>query len=800
MARTYYTLPWVRFTNFARLLVFLDGCASAALWLTGGHDQYLESSVLKWTITGSVFELACIGIVKMSLLFYAFTKLEDLALAMLEDPYMPGIMVKKRNLHISTVALSLACLAYASVKGGLVLNALLNDPDYAPMHITYNALVISAAAFSLVEFLTAVLGPMFLRRLQVIRIKHEIPDDSEKKEEEPKANLRRLFGLAKPEWLLILIGMLSLIVSSGAAMAAPLFFGFVIDAATHKSMAAVNHTVLMLFFIFVGGSIASLLRSWSFTLAGYRVVCRIRRDLFASIIRQEVAFFDTNRTGELTNRLSSDTAVLQNAVTVNVSMLVRYLVQILGSIVIMFTQSAALTGVLLSVVPVVAIGAVQYGNFMKNIQKNFQDALGSAGTVAEESISSIRTVRSFSGEKKSQVSYDKEIALSYKHGKSLATGYGIFNGLVGIISQGAIALVLWYGGKLVHLNVTSQGTQGISVGILTAFMLYTLNVAMAFAFLASLYGDFMKAVGASIRIFDLMDRQPQVNNEGGQRLMEFIGELEFNDVHFRYPSRPDNEVLKGVSFSMKPGQVIALVGPSGGGKSTIVNLIERFYEPGAGSIKLDGVDLSELDPTWFRRKISMVSQEPSLFACSIKENIAYGKNAMDEEIEQAAKMANAHDFISSFEEGYETLVGERGVRLSGANHNTMSEWSQNAVYTQSLGFEPIHTRSFTATSALDAESEHLVQEAIDRAMVGRTVLIIAHRLSTVRNASQVLVISHGRIAEKGTHDELVNKEGIYKKLVLRQLSAAGGAINSIPDDLIIDDETGDVIELANGLD
>ncbi|XP_038053819.1 ABC transporter B family member 1-like [Patiria miniata] len=795
MARTYYTLPWVRYTNFARLLVFLDGCASAALWLTGGHDPYLESSVLKWTITGSVFELACIGIIKMLLLFHAFAKLEDFALAMLEDPYVPRIVATKRNLHAFTIALSLASLVYASIKGGLVLNAILNHPEYAPMHITYNVSVISAVAFSLVEFVTAILGPLFLRRLQIIRIKHELTDEDEtkEKEEKKKANLGRLFSLAKPEWLLLLVGMLGLIVASASSMAAPLFFGFVVDAATHKSMSAVNSTVLVLFLIFAGGSIASLLRSWAFTLAGYRVVCRIRRDLFAAIIRQEVAFFDINRTGELTNRLSSDTAVLQNAVTVNISMLVRYLFQILGSIIIMFTQSAALTGVLLSVVPIVAIGAVQYGNFVKDIRKNFQDALGSAGTVAEESISSIRTVRSFRGEPKSQASYDKEVALSYKYGKSLAVLTGVFNGLIGIISQGAIALVLWYGGKLVHLNVTTGGTQGISVGILTAFMLYTLNVAMAFAFLASLYGDFMQAVGASIRIFALMDRQPEVSNEGGQHLMEFNGELEFEDVHFKYPSRPENEVLKGVSFDMKPGQVMALVGPSGGGKSTIVNLIERFYEPTSGSVKLDGVSLSELDPMFFRRKISMVSQEPSLFACSIKDNIAYGKDATDEEIEQAARMANAHDFITSFEEGYKTLVGERGVRLSGGQ-------KQRVAIARALIMDPKILLLDEATSALDAESEHLVQEAIDRAMVGRTVLIIAHRLSTVRNASQVLVINHGRIAEKGTHDELVGKGGIYKKLVLRQLSAAGGAINTIPEDLILDDETDEVIELANGLD
>ncbi|XP_071790364.1 uncharacterized protein [Asterias amurensis] len=796
MGKTYYTLPLIRFTNFARLLVFLDGCASSALWLAGGHDSYLESSVTQWSITSSTFELACIGIVKMLFLFHAFSKLEDLALMKLSDPYNPDMIKKKRLLHVATILLSFASLAYTAVKGGLVLNLILNDPGYNLMHVTYNVLVICAGAFSLIELIVAILCPMFLRKLQVIRIKHELTDEEEEKMkvEENKASLGRVLGLAKPEMLLLFVGMLSLVLASAATMAAPLFFGYVVDAATYKSMDDVNRSVLTLFLISAGGAVASLIRSWCFTLAGYRVVCRIRRDLFAAIIKQEVAFFDTNRTGELTNRLSSDTQVLQNAVTVNISMLVRYLFQILGSIVIMFTQSAALTGVLLSVVPIVAIGAVQYGKFMKNIQKNFQDALASAGVAAEESISSIRTVRSFCGERKSQQSYNTEIDKSYKYGKSLSFGVGVFNGLIGIVSQGAITLVLWYGGKLVHQNVTTGGTQGISVGILTAFMLYTLNVAMAFAFLAALYGDFMKAVGASVRIFDLIDREPLVKNEGGHELIGFNGELEFNDVCFTYPSRPENQVLKGVTFNMKPGQMVALVGPSGGGKSTIVNLIERFYLPDSGQVKLGGVDLCELDPLWFRGKMSMVSQEPSLFACSIKENISYGRDTTDEEIFNAAKMANAHDFIMSFEEGYETMVGERGVRLSGGQ-------KQRVAIARALIMDPKILLLDEATSALDAESEHLVQEAIDRAMVGRTVLIIAHRLSTVRDASQVLVISHGKIAEKGTHHELVDKGGIYKKLVLRQLSAAAGttSVNTKTDDISLLDE-GEEDILINGLD
>ncbi|XP_041457068.1 ABC transporter B family member 27-like [Lytechinus variegatus] len=774
MAKVRYSMPFWRFSTFARFLVFLDGSVSLALWVTGGHTNYLESSVTQWTILGSTFELALLGLFKMLFLFYAFTKMEDYSLALLDYPFDASLQSWKKSSHIFTIFFSFLSLAYTTTKGGLVLNAILNNPKYELMHITYNILVISSVAFSFLELITSLTGPYFMRKLQIIRIEHRLNDEDEKKEKkESKADLGRVLSLAKPEVGLISLGMVGLIGSSASSMAAPLFFGKVVDeAVTSKSMDGVNRVVLILFLIFAGGAICSMVRSWSFTLAGMRVVCRLRNTLFAAIIRQEVAFFDTNRTGELTSRLSSDTQVVQNAVTVNISMLVRYSFQILGSIAIMFSQSASLTGVLLSVVPIIAIGAVQYGRYVQNFQKNFQDALGDAGTAAEEALSSIRTVRSFIGEPKAIQSYEKEIDKSYFFGKRISAANGVFNGIVGLVMQGAIALVLWYGGKLVHLNQTDP-TQGISVGQLTSFMLYTLNVAMAFAFLSALYGDFMKAVGASERIFMLMDRKPEIPEEGGQEIMDFTGEISLEGVSFTYPSRPETKILQDVSFDVQPGQMVALVGPSGGGKSTIVNLLERFYNPDSGQVKFSGVDLASLDPKWFRQRISLVSQEPVLFACSIRDNIAYGRNATDDEIYEAAKMANAHDFVTGFEKGYDTLVGERGIMLSGGQ-------KQRLAIARALIMDPTILLLDEATSALDAESEHLVQEAIDRAMVGRTVLVIAHRLSTVKHASQVIVIKKGKIAERGTHDELLNKGGVYKKLVLRQLSTGqGGGVGMV---------------------
>nr|CAI99870.2 putative ATP-binding cassette, sub-family B, member 10 [Brachidontes pharaonis] len=770
-----YELPTLRYSNLVILLVTIDTIISIALWVTGGNTDYFTDNIKDFHLTESVFDLALLSAGKMIFFVGFLSLLETYSYRQIEKPYDNSLNQKTKIIHILLVVVSFFTFGYTVTKGGLVLNKFLNDSSYSKIHSKYNGLVISAVCFSFIEFIAPLLSFGAMRRLKVIGILHRYNDngvevDKEGKVIQKKVNIKRLIVLAKPEWVIILWGTLALVASSGSQMAAPLFFGMVVDAA-QKDLSELTRLVIILLIIYMIGAIFAFLRSWMFTLAGQRFVARLRKKLFAQIIEQDVAFFDTNRTGELCNRLASDTQVLQNAATVNISMLVRYILQLIGSLVFMFVLNAALTGVLLSVVPLVSIVAVQYGKFVQKMQKKFQDKLGDAGTVAEESLSGVRTVRSFSAEPKTVHNYGKEINESYRIGKQLALASGGFQGIIGVLAQGAIALVLWYGGKLVYDEAHGKHT-GLTPGVLTSFLLYTLQVAMAFAFMSSLYGDFMKAVGASVRIFGLLERKPEVPNENGLIPAELTGRVEFKNVTFTYPSRPETEVLKNITFTVEPGEMVALVGPSGGGKSTIVNLIERFYDPNGGTIYLDDYDLKELDPQWFRKKISMVSQEPTLFACSIKENIAFGINAELSEIEDVCKQANAHDFIQTFEERYDTLVGERGVRLSGGQ-------KQRIAIARALIMNPKLLLLDEATSALDAESEHLVQEAIDRAMKSRTVIVIAHRLSTVRNASKVIVIDKGTIAESGTHDELIAKDGVYKKLVLRQLTAGGRSDLSI---------------------
>ncbi|KAN0050659.1 hypothetical protein ACTA71_003804 [Dictyostelium dimigraforme] len=581
-----------------------------------------------------------------------------------------------------------------------------------------------------------------------------------KKVDVKHSNLKRLIQLSRPELPIILAAMVALVFSSLTSLAMPYFFGSIVQVvATTHSFNNLNSSTLALVIIFVIGSISTLVRSWLFYLAGQKFVARIRRNLFSSIIHQEIGYFDQCRTGELLSRLSSDSQVIQNSVTVNISMLFRYSIQIIGSIILLFITNWRLTLLMLGIVPVLAISTVFYGKKIKQLGKQFQDELAKSSTTGEEVISNIRTVRSFSKEQKFIDIYSKDINGSYLIGKSLAVATGVFSGIVFLVAQLAIVLIVYVGARQVL-----DGT--LSTGDLTSFLLYTLSLAMSLAFISSLMTDFLKAIGSSDRIFEIFDRVPLINVSGGKQIQNPLGEIELKDVEFSYPTRPNNSVLKGLNLKLKKGTITALVGPSGGGKSTVIAMVERFYDPNSGSITFDGIDIKDLDPVWYRGIIGYVSQEPVLFAGTIKENITFGNDkATMEEIISAAEKANAHSFIEEFENGYDTVVGERGVRLSGGQ-------KQRVAIARAMIQNPMILLLDEATSALDAESEYLVKQAIDEIMKDRTVVVIAHRLSTVINANTVVVINQGKIEEMGTHKELLNNpDGIYHNLVKRQLSS-----------------------------
>ncbi len=575
--------------------------------------------------------------------------------------------------------------------------------------------------------------------------------------------LKRLVALAKPEWRSLVLGALFLLIGSAMGLSYPQAIRVIIDEALGaRDPAMVDMAVLAMLVIFAVQAVAISLRYYLFTVAGERIVTRLRDHLFRGILAQEIGFFDQRRTGELTNRLSADTGVLQNTVSVNISMGLRFFTSIVGGIGLLLYTSASLTLLMLLVVPPVAIGAVVVGRQIRKLSRRGQDALARAGEVAEESISGVRTVRSFGREKEAARSYADAVEHAFEIARDRARAVGIFMGAASFAGYSAVAVVLWFGGKKVL-------SDAMSIGDLTSFILYTLIVAFSLGGLGGLWTDFMRAVGAADRVFGLLDRSSAIPNSGGGTPNDVRGLVAFRDVSFSYPSRPDIEVLRGINIELAPGRVVALVGPSGSGKSTVAALLSRLYDPSEGVVLLDGTPLTSLDPTWLREQVGAVAQEPILFSTSIAENIRYGDpSATDEVVQRAAVIANADRFIRGFSGGYDTLVGERGVQLSGGQ-------KQRVAIARAVLKDPSLLILDEATSALDTESEHLVQEALERLMEGRTTLVIAHRLSTVQGADLVVVLDEGCIVEQGTHDELLGQGGVYGKLVERQLQGFNAA-------------------------
>jgi ABC transporter fused permease/ATP-binding protein len=580
------------------------------------------------------------------------------------------------------------------------------------------------------------------------------------------ATMRRLLALARPEAGLLAAGLVFLAIGSAATLLYPQGVRVVIDAALGTSpewAGPVDRARLLELVAIAMAAIALVsaaamgIRFYLFVLAGERVITRLRKDLYQAIMAQEVAFFDKERTGDLMSRLASDTATLQGAVSANISYGLRNLIQLIGGIALLIFTSPRLTLLILAVVPAIAIGAVVYGRRIRRLSRQVQDAIAQGQAVAEESIAGVRTVRAFAAEEAEAGRYGVAIDRALGLAKKRIRASALFMAATSFAGYASAALVFWYGGKLV-----ARGE--MSAGDLTSFLVYTLLVGFALGALADLWADFLRSLGAAERVFELIDREPTLANRGGRSLDRLDGAVALEAIDFRYPNRPDVTVLTSLSLAIAPGEVVALVGPSGAGKSTIAALLLRFYDPDAGAVRVDGVDLRELDPLWLRRQIGLVAQEPLLFSASIADNIRYGRpDASDQEVEAAARAANAESFIVQFPDRYQTLVGERGIQLSGGQ-------KQRIAIARALLVDPRILVLDEATSALDAESEHLVREALERLMEGRTTLVIAHRLSTVRGADRVVVLDRGSIVESGRHDELVAQGGLYRRLVERQFA------------------------------
>lgn len=495
-------------------------------------------------------------------------------------------------------------------------------------------------------------------------------------------------------------------------------------------------------------------RVQGFIRSGEAALNDMRKDLFDHLTALPVSFFQEQRTGALSNRISSDLAVVRETLITTVPQAARQTVILIGGLAVVFYSSWKLSLMMLACIPLVVLAVALIGRRVKAHSKASQDALSESSTIVEEVCQAIADVKSYGNEIYEQHRYGKSLKNFYEVTLRGARTRGLFLSFIIFVMFGTIAAVVWMGARMLANDQISQLQ-------FTSFILFSIFVGASLGSFPEIMAQISAMNGASERLREVLAEPTE--RQGGATLTQFRGELSFEGVTFRYPSRPEREILRGVTFQAQPGQRVALVGSSGGGKSTIFSLLLGFYEAEAGAIRFDGRDISTLDVTKLRKQMAVVPQEVMLFGGSIAENIAYGKpGANQAEIEAAAQVANAHEFISTMPEGYETTVGPRGVKLSGGQR-------QRIAIARAVLADPRILLLDEATSALDAESERLVNEALERLLKGRTALVIAHRLSTVRNADKILVVHNGQIVESGTHDELMAMAGTYRLLVETQL-------------------------------
>ncbi|KAG8192164.1 hypothetical protein JTE90_027805 [Oedothorax gibbosus] len=573
--------------------------------------------------------------------------------------------------------------------------------------------------------------------------------------------LRRLLQVAKPQKWKLTGAITLLFISSTVTMAVPFCIGKLIDM-MGGSTANLKESLLtfckILVVVFLLGAAANFGRVYLMNMSSHQMINSLRKKAYASILTQESAFFDRTKTGELINRLSADTTTVGMAITNNISDGLRSSFMLLGGSCLMVYTSPVLASIgLLTVAPVAVIAALS-GRILKRNSKDVQDALAEATQVSEERISNIRTVQAFAKLEEENQIYDSKIRNVLHFASKESMGRALFFGMTGFSGNLIILSVLYYGGFM-------MSEQQITIGGLSAFLLYAAYVGISIGGLSTFYSELMRGLGASTRLWEIIDRKPLIPFEGGITLPNFNGNLSIDNVSFAYPSRPDSSVLSDFSLSIKAGSVYALVGSSGCGKSTIGSLLLRLYDCQKGSITFDDQNIKNLNVQWLRKNIGIVSQDPVLFSFSIRENILYGSESKtlvnEETLATVLRQANAFEFVNKFPKGLETVVGERGVMLSGGQR-------QRIAIARALLKNPKILILDEATSALDAESEFLVQKALEQLMAGRTVITIAHRLSTVKNVDVIVVLEKGKVVEKGSYEQLLANQGHFYRLVQLQ--------------------------------
>uniref|UniRef100_A0A452IZE5 ABC-type oligopeptide transporter ABCB9 n=1 Tax=Gopherus agassizii TaxID=38772 RepID=A0A452IZE5_9SAUR len=661
-----------------------------------------------------------------------------------------------KRLKASQTFITLVCLLagiYTLVKLLLYseVRKTIRDPWFWSLFAwTYVSLAATSCLWQLLSSVTSsreVLGVSSESRVEA----EEICDPSpvtvqEKREEVSGATIHKLLSYTKPDALFLGIATFFLLVAALGETFLPYYTGLAIDGIViQKSMDQFSTAVVIMSLLAIGSSFAAGIRGGIFTLIFARLNIRLRNCLFQSLVAQETSFFDENRTGDIISRLTSDTTIVSDLVSQNINIFLRNMVKATGVIVFMFSLSWQLSLVTFMGFPIIMLVSDLYGKYYKKLSKEVQNALAKANNTAEETISAMKTVRSFASEDMEANVYWQKLQQVYKLNKKEALAYTYY--------------------------VWSSGSVG------------------------SVYSGLMQGVGAAEKVFEFIDRKPTMVNNGTLAPDHVEGKVEFRNVTFSYATRSATQVLQNVSFTLYPGKVTALVGPSGSGKSSCVNILENFYPLQDGQVLLDGQPVNMYDHKFLHSVISLVSQEPVLFARSIAENISYGLTSVSfESVVQAAQKANAHAFITELQDGYNTEAGEKGAQLSGGQ-------KQRVAIARALIRAPPILILDEATSALDAESEHTIQQAIYGDLQNHTVLVIAHRLSTVEKAHNIIVLDKGRVVQQGMHKELMEEGGLYSKLVQRQiLGLETGTGDGYHLETSLAAASGDSMKLPGGLD
>jgi ABC-type multidrug transport system fused ATPase/permease subunit len=590
-----------------------------------------------------------------------------------------------------------------------------------------------------------------------------------------KRSLRLFQYTGKHKWKLYL-GMLFLILTSFTALLFPIMLGGLINVIDpkvpsslvqgsnamggvlksfeQKYFSNMNDIGIYLILVLSLQSVFSYFRVYLFVNYTENTLASLRQAVYSHLIKLPMSYFVQQRVGDLNSRMSADISQIQDTLTTTIAEFLRQFMLIVGGIILLLFISPKLTLLMLAIVPVVAVAAVVFGRFIRKTSKQVQESVATSNTVIEETLQGIVNVKAFANEFFENLRYQKSteeiVKIAIKGGKYR----GGFASFIIFCLFGAIVSVIWYG---VYLASQKQ----LQIGDLISFILYSAFVGASFGGIAEMYAQIQKAIGSVERVFEILDEEPEVLeiNAIQTNLKRVEGNVSFVDVAFTYPSRKEIQVLKNITLTAKKGETIAIVGPSGSGKSTLISLLLRFYDPEKGQLLIDGIDAKKYSLTELRNNMAIVPQDVLLFGGTIKENIAYGKpNATIAEIAEAARKANALDFIDSFPEKFETIVGERGIKLSGGQR-------QRIAIARAVLKDPSILILDEATSSLDSESERVVQEALDKLMVGRTSFVIAHRLSTIRKADKIIVIDKGHVRESGTHEELIQLEnGLYRSL------------------------------------